>query len=163
MIHLAGQKNWARCLDDHHRAAWWARVEGGTEEGVKNFRWRGAEGPKKVDGELRLAWSMLSMASQSTCRMCDVGHFSHTLPLCSFSRMDLWHVFPLRRPPGVSDSSKSRVRVVLFDTLRDPLWRVSDTWPFTEYGYGACTEISSEYEYIPEKNTRGIPWRKFSW
>jgi len=109
MIHLAGQKIWERCLDDHHRAAWWAKIEGATEEGVKHFRWRGAEGPKKMDGELRLAWS--------TCRMCDVGHFSHTLPLCSLPRMDLWQVFPFRRPPGVSDSSKSRVRVVLFDTV----------------------------------------------
>jgi len=83
--------------------------------------------------------------------MCDVGHFSHTLHLCSLPRMDLWHVFPFRRPPRVSDSSESRVRVVLFDTLLDPPWRVSGNWSFTEYGYGACTEKSSEYDYIPEK------------
>jgi len=57
----------------------------------------------------------------------------------------------------------SRVRVVRFDTLHDPLWRVSGNWSFTEYGYGACTEISREYGYIPEKNTRGIPLPKSSW
>jgi len=43
------------------------------------------------------------------------------------------------------------------DTLRDPLWRVSGNWSFTEYVYGACTEISREYGNISEKNTRGIP------
>jgi len=49
-------------------------MEGATEEGIKHFlRWRGAEGPKKMDGELRLASSM--------CRMCDVGHFAQALPL----------------------------------------------------------------------------------
>ena len=131
-------------------------MEGATEEGIKHFfRWRGAEGPKKMDGELRLASSM--------CRMCDVGHFAHTLPLCSLPRMDLWQKFPFRRPSRVSDSSESRVRVILFDTLRDHrLWRVSVNWSFTKYGYGACTEISRVYGYIPEKVTRETPLPKCS-
>ena len=149
---LGKQDKWERCGDDHHSAAWWARMEGATEEGIKHFfRWRGAEGPKKMDGELRLA--------SSTCRMCDVGHFAHTLPLCSLPRMDLWQKFPFRRPSRVSDSSKSRVRVILFDTLRDPLWRVSGNWSFTEYGYGACTEISRVYGYIPENKFWKYPCR----
>ena len=156
---LGKQDKWERCGDDHHSAAWWARMEDSTEEVIKHlFRWRGAERLKKMNGELRLASSMCRM-----CRMCDVCLFAHTLPLCSLPRMDLWQKFPYRRPSRVSDSSKSRVRVILFHTLRDPLWRVFGNWSFTEYGYGACTEISREYGYIPEKNTRGIPLPKSSW
>jgi len=152
---LGKQDKWERCGDDHHSAAWWARMDGLMEEEMKHFRWRGAEGPKKMDGELRLA--------SSTCRLCNVGHFSHTLPLCSLPRMDLWQESPFRRPSRVSDSSKSRVQVTLFDALRDPLWRVSGNWLLNEYGYGACTETSHEYGYIPDKNTRGIPLPNSSW
>jgi len=138
-----------RCGDDHHHAARRVRIEGATEEGVQHIRWTGTKRPKKIVGELQLDWK--------TCSMCNVGHCSYTLPLCSLPHMDLWQVVPFRRPPRVSDTSKSRVRVVLFDTLCDPLWRVFGSWLFTENGYGACTKISSEYEYVPEKHTRGIP------
>ena len=140
---LVRQDKWERCGDDYHRAAWWARIEGATEEGIKNFRWRGARGPKKMDGELRHA--------SSACRMCDVGHFSHTLPPCSLPRIDLWQEFPFGWPSRVSEHSKSRVRVKY--SLIPSVIR------FDEY-LATGHSPSMGMRLIPDNNTRRIPLPK---
>jgi len=49
------------------------------------------------------------------------------------------------------------------ETLERQVSRVSDHCSFTEYGYWGRTDKFREYEYIPEKYTRVIPFPKYSW
>jgi len=65
--------------------------------------------------------------------------------------------------PMVSTSPELRIRVVLMDTLADPMSRVSRDVPFAEYECGRRVENFHGYEYIPENYTLVIPLPKYSW
>jgi len=54
-----------QCRGDHRRAARWARMEGGVEEGMRHSRWTCAKAPIMIVGELPLA---LSTSRMRVCR-----------------------------------------------------------------------------------------------
>jgi len=119
-------------------------MEGGAEEGIKQCRWTGTEGPKKMDGELRLA--------PSTCRMCDAFSIVYT---CLFSACHAYICGKeclFRRTSRVSDFSKSDFSK---SRVREKLWipfviRFGH-YSLAESGLEGCTELSREYEYLSGK------------
>jgi len=102
----------------------------------KGFRWRGAQGLKKMDGARQLA--------SSTCRMCDVGRFAHTLHPCSLPRMDLWHEC---FPDGRQDCRNLQNREYRYYSLIPRVIRFGEylaTGHSPSMGFLACTENSRE-------------------